>query len=301
MNKDMMNTKEVAQYLGINDKKIYQLVNEKKIPGTRVTGKWTFPKKLIDEWMIQKAQENVRSEEKSTKLKNHMVYIGSHDIILDILTHLLRKNFPELSLSLASVGSIDGLRALQMGNAHIAGCHLLSPETGEYNTPYIKRYLPDQKIMITNLVYRDQGLIVKPGNPLKILGFEDFCRPEVRMINRQSGSGTRILFDCKMWEYGIDPTTIRGYETEVNTHTEVAIGVRGEAVDVGLGIFSVSKILGLEFIPVTQERYDLVIPREIFYTKPIQSLLTIIRSQEFRERVGQMGGYDTRDSGTLVC
>ena len=299
MNREMLNTKELANYLNINEKQVYRLIKEKKIPATRITGKWTFPKKLIDEWIIESANENI-GVKKIRELKDHIVVVGSNDFTIELLSHELTRRYPEYSLSFSNVGSIGGLIALGRGSSHIAGCHLFDIKTGEYNLPYLPRYLPDLETIVVNLIYRDLGLILRPNNPLNITGIEDLAQPGIRIINRQEGSGTRILFDFELKRLGIHPDQINGYEKEVNTHNEVAMAVLSGTAEVGLGIFSAAKMLGLEFIHITKERYDLVIPKEKFSAKPLTALLDVIRSQEFRAKVEQMGGYDTKDSGKVI-
>ena len=299
MNREMLNTKDLANYLNINEKQVYRLIKEKKIPATRITGKWTFPKKLIDEWIIESANENI-GVKKIRELKDHIVVVGSNDFTIELLSHELTRRYPEYSLSFSNVGSIGGLIALGRGSSHIAGCHLFDIKTGEYNLPYLPRYLPDLETIVVNLIYRDLGLILRPNNPLNITGIEDLAQPGIRIINRQEGSGTRILFDFELKRLGIHPDQINGYEKEVNTHNEVAMAVLSGTAEVGLGIFSAAKMLGLEFIHITKERYDLVIPKEKFSAKPLTALLDVIRSQEFRAKAEQMGGYDTKDSGKLI-
>jgi len=302
MAKEMMDTREVAEYLNINEKLVYKLLKEKKIPGTKVTGKWTFPRRLVDEWVIESAKENIGLKNKPKELKDHIVIMGSNDFTVELLSHELSIKFPEYSLSFSNVGSLAGLIALSRGNSHIAGCHLLDPDTGQYNIPYISRYLPGIKATVINLVYRDIGLIVRPGNPLNIVSIKDLSRPAIKIINRQQGSGTRVLFDYELKKMGIEPNQVDGYEKkEVNTHFEVAMAVASGVADVGLGILSAAKMLNLTFIHLTKERYDFVIPRENFSAQPIVSLVEVIRSPEFKQSINQMGGYDTKDTGRVIA
>jgi len=302
MAKEMMDTREVAEYLNINEKLVYKLLKEKKIPGTKVTGKWTFPRRLVDEWVIESAKENIGLKNKPKELKDHIVIMGSNDFTVELLSHELSNKFPEYSLSFSNVGSLAGLIALSRGNSHIAGCHLLDPDTGQYNIPYISRYLPGIKTTVINLVYRDIGLIVRPENPLNILSIKDLFRPAIKIINRQQGSGTRVLLDYELKRMGIEPNQVDGYgKKEVNTHFEVAMAVASGVADVGLGILSAAKMLNLTFIHLTDEQYDLVIPRENLSVQPIISLLAVIRSPEFKESINQMGGYDTKDTGKVMA
>ncbi|MCL5977684.1 MAG: molybdopterin biosynthesis protein [Nitrospirae bacterium] len=235
------------------------------------------------------------------EIKNTIVCVGSHDNTLDILANAIKKKHPEFSLSSAHVGSMGGLTALKRGEAHFAGTHLLDEQSGEYNIPFIKRLLADKKIVLVNLVYRQQGLLVKKGNPKNIKGFEDLVRDDVIFINRQGGSGTRLLLDEHLRELGINPYMIKGYDREEYTHMAVASAVLTGLADTGLAVYSSSAALGLDFIPVANERYDLAIPYEFMDTEMIRILLEIVRNdKEFRATVESLGGYDTRDMGKVM-
>ncbi|MCL5076330.1 MAG: molybdopterin biosynthesis protein [Chloroflexi bacterium] len=234
------------------------------------------------------------------EIENTIVVRGSHDPCLDILASELKRRFPQLTLSSAHVGSIGGLLSLRRGEAHLAGIHLLDEESGEYNIPYIERFLPGRKVALVNLVYRQQGLMVAPGNPKQIRGLLDLARPGVTFINRQRAAGTRLLLDLKLREMGIIPESITGYEREVYTHMAVAAAVAGGTSDVGLGVLSAARALHLDFIPIAQERYDLAIAGEYYESPGVQRLLEVIRSKEFQERVAQLGGYDVSDTGKLL-
>lgn len=236
-----------------------------------------------------------------TEIENTLVLIGSHDNTLDLLANTLKKVFPKLSLSSAHVGSMAGLIALKNSEAHIAPTHLLDEQTGQYNVPFIKRLLPDKNIVLVNLVYRQQGLMVRKGNPKNIGGFNDLSRDDITFINRQRGAGTRLLLDKRLKELGIDPVEIKGYEREEYTHMAVASAVLTGVADTGLGILGAANALGLDFIPVAKERYDLAIPEEFIETWTVQALLSIIRdNREFKEAVVAVGGYDTSDMGKVV-
>ena len=235
------------------------------------------------------------------EIDSTVVCIGSHDNTLDVLYNFLRKNYPHVTLSSAHVGSMGGIIAIKKGEAHMAGTHLLDEETGQYNVPFIKKLLPDKKVVLINLVYRIQGFIVKKGNPKNIKGFEDLIREDVIFINRQAGSGTRLLLDKHLKELGIPPEAIKGYERDEYTHMAVASAVLTGRADVGLGILSASQALGLDFIPVTEERYDILIPQEFLELPILQAFLKVIREdEEFKKSVQYLGGYDTRDMGKII-
>lgn len=238
---------------------------------------------------------------KKEEIENTIVCIGSHDNTLDILYNFLRKKYPKITLSSAHVGSMGGLIAIKKGEAHIAGTHLLDENTGEYNIPFIKKLLPEKEVVLINLVYRIQGLIVKKGNPKNIKSFKDLIREDIIFINRQAGSGTRLLLDKHLRELSIKPEQIKGYENEEYTHMGVAQAVASGKADVGLGIYAAAKALGLDFIPVTEERYDILIPKEFLGMEIIKALLDIIRNdKEFKKVVLSLGGYNVKDMGKIM-
>ena len=233
-------------------------------------------------------------------IQNTLVAVGSHDNTLDILADQLKAEKSNLTLSSSHVGSMGGLMAVKKGVCHMAGCHLLDIEDGSYNVRYLKKYLPDIDVRLVNLVFRDQGFIVPKGNPKHIRGIEDICRKDIRFINRQSGSGTRILLDYRLEQSGIDAGMINGYEIEEFTHMSVAVAVLSGTVDVGLGIYAAAKALDLDFIPLVTEQYDLVIPQIYIDMKQMQILLDIINSGVFKKRVEALGGYSTKKTGTIL-
>jgi putative molybdopterin biosynthesis protein len=234
-------------------------------------------------------------------IENTIVCIGSHDNALDLLANILKKRHPKLSLSSAHVGSMGGLMALKRGQAHVAGTHLLDEETGEYNVSFIQNYLSGKGTLLINLVYREQGLLVPKGNPKNIQGFEDLTRDNVVFVNRQSGAGTRLLTDKCLRELGINPADVKGYDREEYTHMGVASAVLTGVADTGLAILASARALGLDFVPVAKERYDLAIPKEFLNLDMIGHLLKIIREDdEFRKTVASLGGYDISDMGKVM-
>jgi putative molybdopterin biosynthesis protein len=237
----------------------------------------------------------------SAGLRRTIVAVGSHDNTLDVLADQLKAGRTGLSLSSSHVGSMGGLTAIRRGVCHLAGCHLLDPADGSYNVSYIRKVLPGREVRLVNLVHRENGLIVAPGNPKRIGGIEDLTRPDVAFINRQGGSGTRVLLDYRLTQLGIDPASIRGYAVEEFTHMAVAVAVLTGSADAGLGIYAAAKALRLDFIPVVTEVYDLVIPAEFYDTENIRALLEVIGSAEFKRRVDALGGYSTRHTGETTA
>lgn len=236
-----------------------------------------------------------------TEIENIVVVVGSHDNTLDVLANQMRVKDCRFGLSSSNVGSMGGLIALKNGYCHCAGSHLLDTEDGTYNISYVKRYLPDLRVKLVNLTYREQGLIVLKGNPKKIERIQDLVREDISFVNRQAGSGTRILLDYRLQELDIKPEGIRGYDQEEFTHMAVAVNVLSGAVDTGLGIYAAAKALDLDFIPIVTEEYDLVIAEEFFEDNKIRLMLDVMRSHAFKELVGQLGGYDTSKTGTIVA
>ncbi len=234
-------------------------------------------------------------------IKNTIVVVGSHDNTLDVMADEIKAGgHGHITLSSSHVGSMGGLMAIKKGVCHLAGSHLLDPSDGTYNISYIQKYLPDIKVKLVNLVDRDQGLMVAPGNPKNIKGIEDLSRDNISFVNRQAGSGTRVLLDFQLDRLGIDPGGIKGYENDEFTHMSVAVAVLSKTVDAGLGIYAAAKALGLDFIPVVTEQYDLVIPEHYFQTPNIQVLLDTINTADFKRRVEALGGYSTRRTGDIV-
>jgi putative molybdopterin biosynthesis protein len=233
-------------------------------------------------------------------LSRTVVIVGSHDNTLDLLGNFLAKQFPRFRLTSSNVGSTGGLMALKRGIAHVAGSHLLDPETGGYNITYIRRLIPDVPVMGINLALRQQGLILAKENPKNVRGLEDLVRKGITFINRQAGSGTRILLDFRLKELGLDPDRIEGYGEEEFTHMAVAVAVLSGRADVGLGIYAAARALDLAFIPVVQEEYDLVIPEKYGEEEKIQALLSVIRSADFQQAVSALGGYDLSLTGKVV-
>lgn len=228
------------------------------------------------------------------------VVVGSHDIILDLLANYLSLEFPGWTLSSAHVGSLGGLLAIRRGEAHLAGVHLLDPGSGEYNVPYLPKYLGRRPVVLVNLVYREQGLLVPKGNPLEIRGLRDLSGGKVRYINRQRGAGTRVLLDYELGKLGINPETIEGYDREEFTHLGVAAAVASDSADAGLGIMAAAKALEVDFVPVAKERYDLLIPGEFWDSPYVQNLMKIIKNPKFQAEVQALGGYDTKDMGEIM-
>jgi molybdate-binding protein/predicted nucleic acid-binding protein len=234
-----------------------------------------------------------------------IVFSGSHDLSLDLLADWLHAEQPALALAAAHVGSVDGLLALQRGEAHLAGAHLLDVETGEFNVGHVRRLLTPQgvHVVLLGFVRRVQGLIVARGNPKRIKTLDDLVRADVTFVNRQPGSGTRLLLDYHLHRQGLPPAQIRSYDKHVATHLAVASAVVQGHADCGLGIQAAAAAMGLDFVPLCDERYDLVIPVEHFASSLLGPLLATLRRSDhaFAQRVSALGGYDTREMGRVLA
>jgi putative molybdopterin biosynthesis protein len=242
---------------------------------------------------------SVRLYRSPAEIERTIFAIGSHDITLDVMAQFLSQR--ERQLSSANVGSLGGLVALKRGEAHLAGSHLFDPATAEYNLSYIRQYLPGVPVNVITLVGRQQGLLVKKGNPKSITGLMDLARPEISFVNRQRGAGTRVLLDYQLDLLAIAPEQVRGYNQEEYTHLAVAAAVSSGKVDTGLGIAAAAQALDLDFVPLFQERYDLVIPVQHYQSDLLKPLLELLQDQLFRQTVAAMPGYDIKDMGKLVA
>lgn len=235
------------------------------------------------------------------KLRNTLVVIGSHDPLLDELADMLHLGDPRLYMSSSHVGSMGGIMAVRRGEAHMAGCHLLDTADGTYNRSFIRKYFPKGDVKLVSCVGRQQGLMVARGNPLNICSFADISRQGVRYVNRQKGSGTRILTDYLCSREKVEPSDVYGYTREELTHTSVAAQIACGSADVGMGIYSAAKLYDLDFIPICIEEYDLIIPDHAWDSPMVQQLLTILRSDAFREKILSMGGYTADHPGQVLC
>ncbi len=241
----------------------------------------------------------VRLYRPPAELAETIFAIGSHDLTLDLLAQFLAARGRRLAS--ANVGSLGGLVALRRGQAHLAGTHLLDPESGEFNLPYLRRYLPGMPLAVVALVGRQQGLIVARGNPKGIRTLADLTRPDVRFVNRQRGAGTRVLLDYHLQQQGIDAQAVQGYNQEEYTHLAVAAAVASGRADCGLGIAAAAQALALDFVPLFQERYDLVIPLEHYRSPLLEPLLALLHADRFRQQVSAMPGYDVTPMGQEIA
>lgn len=248
------------------------------------------------------AGEEVRVEllRPLSEIKGNILMAGSHDNALDLLAGEIRRRHPENSLSTSAVGSMAGLMALRAGEVHVAGSHLLDPETGEYNWSYIRRYLKGKEMVVVNFVQREQGIFLPPGNPKGIKAIEDLARGDVTIVNRQSGAGTRVLLDHLLTEKDIAPEDVAGYERVETTHVAVAMAVSAGRADAGLGIRAAANLLGLDFLPLSLERFDFIFSAESWAQPSVQRMVKILRDPVFANAIEGLGGYNTDLTGQVL-
>jgi excisionase family DNA binding protein len=291
-----MQVRDVARYLGINEKKVYFLAKAGKIPSTRVTGKWTFPKKLIDRW-IEESASGLVDQRRNAEDRSTLLVAGSDDPGLGILYELYAARTRPASVFMATVGSSAGVAAVKNGIADVATAHLLEPARP---TAGKQNLLPADAVVVA-LFYRELGLLLASGNPKRIRSIRDLARPELRFVNRQTGSGTRIYLDQELTRARLSAQRIAGYDDTVSTHMQAGLRVlRGEA-DVTLATRTTAELLKLNFLSLTRERFDILVRKERFFTPAMQTLLGIVGSREFRERIGDLGGYEVTEAGRIVA
>ncbi len=299
---------EVAKILKISRFTVYELIKRGELAAYRIGRKVRVEAKDLDRYKqnakgAQCGQTPIADEqEQDLQNSSRGLIICGQDAILDSLTRQLEKQLPQERFLRQYIGSIDGLLALYRGNADIVTAHLWDSDTDEYNLPYVRRLLPGHQTVVINLVYRNEGFYVTAGNPLEIREWKDLTKPGIRFINRERGSGARVLLDEQLRKLKLEAEHINGYDLEETSHLAVASCVSRGAADVGLGIEKVAfQVQGLDFIPLKKERYDLVI-RKSDLTKPyFKCLLAILQSQAFRAEIGGMGGYDLSQMGEIIA
>jgi excisionase family DNA binding protein len=303
MSSRFLTVAEAARYLRLNPRSIYLLAQRGAIPASRVTGKWLFPVHLLDEWLEASARQRTGAERGRARpaLPSGTLFLaGSDDPALELLPDALHEEAGRPLLFIATLGSVGGLEALAAGRADLACAHLVDRASGEYNLPQVPRYLPGRSVVLVNLFHRELGLVVWTGNPRKLQGVGDLGRRGLRFVNRQPGSGTRVFTDEALAAAGIEQEAVVGYRQEVTTHWGVALRIlRGEA-DVGVATRAVAATLSLGFVPLTRERFDLVVPKETYFQPPVQALIEAIRSERFRGGLARLGGYDWAQTGRVL-
>jgi putative molybdopterin biosynthesis protein len=301
MSKEMMNTKEVASYLEIHEKQVYALIKEGKLPCTKATGKWIFPKHIIDSWIEDNVRAGMRqAKEMATRMPGALLAAGSNDPVLDILLATLRLSHPEIFVFSANTGSSQGLIALGKGLVDIAWSHLFDKESGQYNVPFISKLAPGIDAVVVSMFTRETGILTSFNDSKHIKSITDLAKKGTSIINRQEGSGTRLLLDNLFKEHDMAPSSIEGYDNEVFTHFEVGLAVLSGKATAGIATGSVATMLGLNFISLSSERFDMVTTRQNFFRRPVQSVISTLRSDEFKNQTNAFGYYNFNCSGMVI-
>jgi excisionase family DNA binding protein len=296
----LLSTREVSKFLNVNEKMVYALVSEKGLPASKITGKWLFPQHLVEQWVEAHTVNYPKQSPEALPIKGLLVVAGSNDLLLDRLISLFNTQDAQHLAVFGNLGSMGGLRALRRGLCHIAGSHLLQADESEYNFAYASSEFDDMPAMV-NFCRREQGLIVAKGNPRKISAVADLGRGELRMVNRQLGTGTRLLLDRELAKAGIKGERIEGYVNEVQRHLDVGLEVLAGRADVGPGIRPVAALLNLGFVPLRWERFDLMVAKDRFFDEEVQRFLGLLHDARFRRMVTDgLEGYDLSMTGKMV-
>ena len=296
----LLSTKEVAQFLNVNEKMVYSLVSEKGLPATKITGKWLFPRHLVEQWVEANTINYPDTGYRLPPYDGLLIISGSNDPLLDHAISIFNLQASKQLAVFGNLGSMGGLRALRQGLCHIAASHLLQDDESEYNFDFAFREL-NQMPAVVNFCQREQGILVPKGNPENILTIADLARPGVRIVNRSLTTGTRLLLDKELQKAGISGEKIEGYGVEVSRHLDVGLAILSGRADAGPGIRTVAKLLDIDFIPLRWERFDLMIAKERFFDEGIQRFLSIFHESSFQQiATRDFAGYDVSSSGQMV-
>lgn len=294
-----LTTREVAELLKVNEKMIYTLVNEKGLPATKVTGKWLFPRRLVEEWLDSHIL-NFRKEHAGFSSEEGILLLaGSDDPLFQRCLSLFHEFRKDTVAFFANLGSMGGLTSLRRGLCHIGVCHLLQDDNQEYNFEFAEQEMERAPVFV-NFSQREQGILLAPGNPKNITCIEDLARKDVRIVNRHLGTGTRLLFDYEVSKSDISVRDIAGYHHEVSRHLDAGLEVLSGKVDAAPAISTVAGMLNLDFLPLRWERFDLLVSRERFFEKGIQEFLTLLHEKEFRNAAASLQGYDISLCGKMM-
>ena len=289
---DMMNTKEVATYLRIKERKVYDLVRTRSIPSTRVAGKWLFPKALVDLWILRNTRCDPAIEGQN---RPNAVIVGSHDPLLDWAA---RESGCDMAL--LSGGSLDGLRRFAAGEATVCGLHVFDAESQSYNVAAVRNTISDMDVVLIEWAWREQGLIVAKGNPMRLNTVKDLRERGARFAGRQEAAGSRVLLEYLLSKNGMSAGDIKIASPPALNETDVAIAVSEGKADAGLAIRAVAEQFRLDFVPLHRERYDLAVRRREYFEPGFQHLLAFAQSERFADKAQSLGGYDVSSLGRVV-
>ena len=295
----LLTTREVARYLNVNEKMVYTLIADKRLPATKVTGKWIFPLHLVARWVENQTINYPKPQDTLPPDHGLIILCGSNDPLLEQTISLFNRRNPDHAAVFGNMGSMGGLRVLGHNLCHIAASHLLQEEDGEYNFEFARQELQELPAVV-NFCRREQGILVAAGNPKGIQSIRDLGRSGIRIVNRPVGTGTRLLLDRELIGADIEAETIQGYEKEYSSHLEVGLEVLSGRADAAPCIRAVAGLLGLDFIPLRRERFDLLISRNRFFNPGIQLFLSLLHEPAFQQLAENLTGYDLSGSGRMV-
>ncbi|MDR3630224.1 MAG: helix-turn-helix transcriptional regulator [Desulfocapsaceae bacterium] len=296
---NFLTTKEVAKLLKVNDKMVYALINDKGLPATKVTGKWMFPQRLVEEWLEMNILNYRQSELDMSSDTGRLLLAGSDDPLFQQTLALFHKKSYTTIAFFANLGSMGGLKSLRRGLCHIGVCHLLQDDKQEYNFDFADREL-DRSPVFINFSKREQGILIQKGNPKNIKSVSDLARPGVRIVNRPLGTGTRLLLDYEIARSEISSDALDGYHTELSRHIDVGLEILAGRADAGPAIRAVAGLLNLDFLPLRWERFDLLIAKERFFEQGIQQFISLLHETAFQQLAESFEGYDLSLCGKMV-
>ena len=297
--KTLLNTRELAQFLNINEKMVYTLIAEKGLPATKATGKWLFPRQLVEQWLENQTINFPKQPDPLPPHEGLLIIAGSNDILLDRTISLINRFHPEKMVAFGNLGSLGGIRALRRNHCHMASSHLIQKDGEEYNFGFAKDEL-GQMPGIVNFCRREQGLLVEKGNPENIRCVADLGRAGIKIINRPLGTGTRLLLDEELAKAGIQGNGIKGYTREVSRHLDLGLEILSGRAHAGPCIRAVAELLNLDFVPIKWESFDLLILKDRFFERGVQQFLGFLNEPSFKKLGEDLAGYDLEFSGKML-
>ena len=297
--KTLLSTRELAQFLSINEKMVYTLIAEKNLPATKATGKWLFPRHLVEQWLEAQTINFPKQPDPLPPYDGLLIIAGSNDILLDRTISLINQRYPEEMVAFGNMGSLGGIRALRRNHCHIASSHLIQKDGEEYNFGFAIDEL-GQMPGIINFCRREQGLLIEKGNPRNIRSVADLNQAGIKIINRPLGTGTRLLLDEELTKAGIEGNEIDGYTREVSRHLDLGLEVLSGRAQAGPCIRAVAELLDLDFVPIKWESFDLLILKDRFFDKGVQQFLGFLAEPPFKKLGEDLAGYDLGVSGKML-
>ena len=305
-----LSTQEVADILHVSKSTIYDLIRRGEINSYKIGRKVRFTQEDVDAYIARSRHENSTRPVKAVEISSALldpkndsapdIIISGQDVLLDILANQLSEH--GVTVGRAYLSSFEGLLALYEDRVSVASCHLYSGDCNEFNAPFVRVMVPGVPTVLINLSYRVQGFYVKKGNPKNIRGWEDLRRSDVSILNRRTGSGSRILLDGQLKKLGIAASSVKGYDRIMRSHLTMAAAIAEGEADIGVGTGRVSRQLeGIDFIPLLEERFDLAVKKENLESEAVQILLNVMASDSFKKEISHFSGNDHRDIGKIIA